>query len=112
MLFEKREKTSRKEAKKGGKCNNLCHDMIFVCRDTKFKQVKGTMSQPATKCRNKAQTELNGWKRNFVAIKSFSVATKSFSVATLLKKIVKKTVATILDSVTTMIKAESKEAVS
>ena len=105
MLFEKREKISRKEAKKGGKCNNLCRDMIFVCRDTKFKQAKGTMSQLATKCRNKAQTELNGWKRNFVP-------TKSFSVATLLKKIVKKTVATILDSVTTMIKAESKEAVS
>ena len=37
--------------------------------------------------------------------------TKSFSVETLLKKIVKKTVVTILDSVATTIKAESKEAV-
>ena len=37
---------------------------------------------------------------------------KEFSVATLLKKIVKKTVAKILDYVATMIKAESKEAVS
>ena len=38
--------------------------------------------------------------------------TKIFYVVTLLKKIVKKTVATILDSVTTMIKAKSKGAVS
>ena len=38
--------------------------------------------------------------------------TKSFYVATLLKKIVKKTVAKILDSVATTIKVESKEIVS
>ena len=63
------------------------------------------MLQLVTKCRNKAQTELHGLKRNFFA-------TKSFSVATVLKKIVKKTVVTILDYVATIIKAESKEAVS
>ena len=39
-------------------------------------------------------------------------STKSFSITTLLKKIVKKTVATILDSVVTTIKVEIKEAVS
>ena len=38
--------------------------------------------------------------------------TKSFSVETLLKKIVKKTVVTILDPVVTMIKAERKGAAS
>ena len=81
----------QKRRKKCGKCSSLCHDIIFLCRDTKFKQAKGTMSQPVTKCRN---------------------AAKSFFVATLLKKIVKKTVATILDPVATMIKAESKGAVS
>ena len=69
--FKKIEKTSKKEAKKGGKSNSLCRDMIFVCRNTKFKQAKGTMSQPSTKCSNKAQTELNGWKGNFIASKSF-----------------------------------------
>ena len=63
------------------------------------------MSQPATKCRNKAQTELNGKREIYVA-------TKSFSVMTLLKKIVKKIVVTIFDYVATMIKAESKEAMS
>ena len=63
------------------------------------------MLQLATKSLNKAQIELNGKREIYVA-------TKSFSVVTLSKKIVKKTVATILDSVATMIKAESKEAVS
>ena len=57
------------------------------------------MSYPATKCRNKAQTELNGKREIYVA-------TKSFSVTTLLKKIVKKTVATILYFVGTMIIAK------
>ena len=41
-----------------------------------------------------------------------SIVTNSFFFATLLKKIVKRTVATILDSVETTIKNESKEAVS
>ena len=34
MLIEKGEKTSRKEAKKNGKCNSLRLDIVFVCRDT------------------------------------------------------------------------------
>ena len=46
----------KKENKqKSRKCSSLCRNIIFVCRDTKFKQDKGTMSQLATKCCNKAQ---------------------------------------------------------
>ena len=58
---KKKEKTSRKEAQKGGKCNSLCRDIIFVCRDTKFKQAKETMSNHqlnvATKLRQNSMTE-------------------------------------------------------
>ena len=63
------------------------------------------MSQPATKCRNKVQTELTGKREIYVM-------TKSFSVVTLLKKSVKKIVVTIRCFFATMIKTESKEAVS
>ena len=45
----------RENKQKSGKCSSLYRDIIFVCRDTKFKQDKGNMSQLATKCRNKAQ---------------------------------------------------------
>ena len=56
------------------------------------------MSQPVTKCHNKAQVVLS--------------ATMSFYVTTLLKKIVKKIVATVLNSIAIIIKVESKGAVS
>ena len=56
-----------------------------------------------------SQTKL---RHNPMAEREIYVAIKSFSVMTLLKKIVKKTVATILYFVVTKIKTESKEAVS
>ena len=58
--YLKKERKQVEKKKKGRKCNSLCNDISFVCRDTKFKHAKGTMLQPATKCRNKAQIELNG----------------------------------------------------
>ena len=94
----KKRENKQKRSKKVEKSSSLC-------RDTKFKQAKGNMSQLTTECGNKAQTKLNGRRRNFVA-------TKNFSITTLLKKIMKETVAKILYSVTTKIKTESKEAVS
>ena len=53
--WEKKRKQAEKKQKRG-KCNSLCRDISFVRRDAKFKQAKGTMSQPATKCLNKGQT--------------------------------------------------------
>ena len=101
----KKRENKQKRSKKVEKSSSLCRDTIFICLDTKFKQAKGNMSQLTTECHNKAQTKLNGRRRNFVA-------TKNFSITTLLKKIMKETVAKILYSVTTKIKTESKEAVS
>ena len=50
VLIEKGEKTSRKEAKKNGKCSSLSRH--------NFKQAERTMSQLATICRNKVQDKL------------------------------------------------------
>ena len=57
---KKERKQVENNKKNGGKYSSSCCDTVFVCRDTKFRQAKGTILQPATKCRNKAQTELNG----------------------------------------------------
>ena len=63
------------------------------------------MLQPKTECRNKAQAKLK-------VERTLYVVTKSFSVATLWKKIWKKAIMTILNSITTMIKENSEGAVS
>ena len=47
-------KKQAEKKQKGGKYSSLCRDIIFVCRDTKFKHAKVTMSHPTTKCLNQA----------------------------------------------------------
>ena len=44
-IIEKLENPNRKEAKRGQSSS--------LCRDTKFKQAKGTMSQPENLCHRK-----------------------------------------------------------
>ena len=56
MYYLKKERKQVEKKQKRWKMQQSLRDIIFVCRDTKFKQAEGTMSQPATKCRNKAQT--------------------------------------------------------
>ena len=56
VLIDKGEKTSRKEGKKWKMQQSLSRHS-FCMLGHKFKHAKGTMSQPATKCRNKAQAE-------------------------------------------------------
>ena len=94
MLIEKGEKTSKKKKRKLEQ--SLLRHSFCMSRHN-FKQAKRTMSQLATKCHNKAQAELKAER--------VVMSRQSFYVATLLKKIVKKTVAT-------MIKAERKGVVS
>ena len=44
------------------KTGSLCHDTTFICRDTKFKQAQGTMSQPTNLCLRKDWLELKAEK--------------------------------------------------
>ena len=101
MLIEKGDKTGRREAKKKKKKENAA-----VCVTTQ------NSSRPKELCHNQQLNVVTKLRHNSIAEREIYVAIKSFSVATLLKKIVKKTVATILYSVAKKIKIESKEAVS
>ena len=58
---KKKKNPSIKEPKRR-KCSSLYHDISFVCHDTKFKQAKGTMSQPVNLCHNKDYSELKAEK--------------------------------------------------
>ena len=60
-IIEKRENPSRKEEKRGQN-NSLCRNTTFISHDTKFKQAKGTMSQPSNLCRSKDWLELKAEK--------------------------------------------------
>ena len=54
----KNERISVEKKAKRGQNNNLCRYTTFICRDTKFKQAKGTMLQPTNLCRSKDSSEL------------------------------------------------------
>ena len=69
-ILKKRE-NKQKRSKKVEKCSSLCRDINFVCRDTKFKQTKGTLSYLATKCRNKGSDRAQWHKRNLCCNKEF-----------------------------------------
>ena len=53
VIWKKKKRKQVEKKQKGGKCSSLCRDIIFIWRNTKFKQAKGTMLQSSTKCRNK-----------------------------------------------------------
>ena len=84
-----------------------------ICVVTKFSYVATQNSSKQKElCLSQQLNVATKLRHNSMAKKEIYVAIKSFSVATLLKKIVKKTITTILYSVATKIKIESKEAMS
>ena len=99
-----KKKTRRKKAKRWKMQQSvLRHNFLYVATQNS--------SMPKEVCHSQQLKVATKFRHSSMAKEKFYVTTMSFSVATLLKKGVKKTVATIRCSIATKIKIESKEVV-